>query len=81
MHTTQYYDDPDLGSVAFMDMGQHEPSAPAQPRDIVVVGVGGTDFIPPSQILAQLREDIAVDIRAGQGIDLIGIRKNLKQEY
>ena len=80
-HLTQYYADPVMGSVAFQDMGQDEPSTLCQPRDIVVGTIDGTDFAPEPKQLATLKENICVDIRAGQGLPSIGIRKNLKHNF
>lgn len=70
---TQTYRHPTLGPVQFIDQRATIQSAPAQPRDIAIITPGLTD----TQI-HDAREEIAVDIRIGQGANPIGVRRGLK---
>lgn len=63
----QYYYSDQHGKVTFLDKGQNTPSVKCQPRDIQIIS--GDD---------SCREEIAIDIRLGQGYSAIGIARGLK---
>lgn len=64
-----YFDD-ELGYVEYEDTRQNWHSQKAKAKDIIVKGVSEKDK-------ARLAFDIAVDLRKGQGVPLIGIAKGV----
>lgn len=68
--TRQHYSSERFGNAVFIDrLEQGAHTRPAHPRDIEVL-VGDQD--------PRLLEEIAIDIRRGQGMPEIGIAKNLQ---
>lgn len=57
--------------VAFIDMKESQHSAKCQPRDIRVID--GEDS-------PKVREEIAIDVRIGQGCNPVGVAKGLRHE-
>ena len=66
--TTQHFQSHRFGSIVFRDRRQQVCSALCQPRDIEIVN--GPDD-------PRLLEEIAVDIRLGQGRHPIGVARQL----
>lgn len=70
MHPSmQHFQSDRFGSVVFEDRKHAHTSAPCHPRDIEIIE--GPDS-------PRLKEEIAIDIRIGQGENPIGVAKNLK---
>jgi hypothetical protein len=61
--------DTSAGPVVFIDKRELHYSTYCQPRDIVIVRGPDTPYI---------KEEIAIDIRLGQGHTEVGVAKNLK---
>ena len=65
MHTQLYDHNGEL--IKFTDAKANYHSAKCQPRDIEIITAGAPD----------VREDIAIDIRLGQGFPVVGVAKGL----
>lgn len=66
--TVQHFTSPRFGVVTFRDHRQARAKQPCQPRDIEIVQGSNSPA---------MREEIAIDIRIGQGRNAIGAARNL----
>jgi len=69
----QHYDYNGI-DVTYLDFSEQVHSIPCQPRDIHIL-------FPMELNVNSVKEEIAVDIRTGQGYGWLGVRKNLKFEF
>ena len=68
MSFIQYFTSPKHGEIAFTDRREQHHGTRCQPRDIDIVS---------GPISAAVREEIAIDVRLGQGLPQVGVAKGL----